>query len=145
MLRLLAILVILIVIIGLVINMSEERKPQRSAPPMSVPVQTPAATPAAQPASAPVGQANDKFNQIYALAQQQRVQVQLQPSANGAVAQVSWGGDVATLGGDFLQALMTQGIVRDFSPAQGPDGQSQGIQHDASGQRVWFAYYDLRF
>lgn len=52
---------------------------------------------------------------------------------------VRWIGDVASLGGDFIQQCLTDQIIRDFDL---PAKQNTGYQ---DGRRFWMAEYNVHF
>ena len=118
-------------------------RPAATAPPAaSAPAPEQAEAPPALPAPAPAPAATPNvaaavIPRLQAAARQAGVTLRdfrMQPG--GALVFVSWSGGNAALGGDFLEACMKQGIIRDFDLNNKKEG--MGIQN---GVQVFTAQY----
>jgi hypothetical protein len=104
---------------------------------------TPAGAPVATPVVRSGGGSQQVANRQTEFAQQAKaMNVELReykPEAQGAVITIAWKGDIATIGGDYLQACITAGLMRDFEL---PGDQAISME---KGQRIWLARYRVIF
>jgi hypothetical protein len=110
--------------------------PSATPSPTSPPVATMAArTPPPRPTL------DDRLQRMQRLAPQAGVQLTgYQPQAGGAWLEVGWGGDVTTLGADYLELLMREGVIRDFDVNRTSlNATMQG------GRRTWIGRYFVLF
>lgn len=102
----------------------------------------PTATPVATPAARGGGGPQDANREAGFAQEAQSMGLQLRdyrPQPNGATITIAWTGDVATVGGDYLQACINAGLMRDFEL---PGDQAIAMEN---GQRVWIARYRVKF
>lgn len=141
--------IVILVIVGAVLfflmNREDEsaKKPASSPSPASQASMTPAP---AQPVPQQAGPARqqppapDPTLRLKQVAAQVGVELRgYQPQPGGALIMVAWGGDQATLGGDFLDQCSRQGVIRDFNPES-----KSGVEIE-NGRRVWIAQYSVKF
>ena len=94
----------------------------------------PAATPA------PVAPNQNLLTRIQAVAKQTGVTIQSSTQSGKEMrVQVEWMGDVATIGGDFIEALLREGIIRDFQEEAGRRW------YDKEGRSHFTQAYTLKF
>jgi len=119
---------IFLIVLGLIIYAYFYGNPKRTGNPASTATQTAAAQPpasglapgAAGAAPAPTPAQLSLEPRIRAVAAQTGVTIgSLQASGKAYQVQVDWIGDVASIGGDFVEQLIRQGVIRDFDGLPG--------------------------
>lgn len=128
-------IIMLVIIVAIVIYLANRQEAPKPAP-------QPEPTPVAQSAPpAPPAPQIDRMELYRQAAQAAGVELRgVEPAANGALVSVAWVGDVASLGGDFIEQCVRRGAIRDFDENAVKMGLSQ-----EDGRQVHTAQYTVRY